>query len=427
MTTFNKHYNISILIPAKNEAENLNTLIPGLIKELNALSIIYEILIIIHKENIDTEKIINRDNVLIIKQDENGYANALIKGFSEAKGDYIITMDADLSHQPVFIRDLWINRNDADIIIASRYIEGGKAKMPLKRFYLSKVLNIFFKMGLSLPINDLSSGFRLYKSSLLKNKTFTAKNFDILQEILVKLYSEGNKIKEIPFFYAPRQHGSSNARVFIFGLAYLKTFAPLWVLRNSILSADYDERAYNSIIPFQRYWQRKRFKHVTDLILSNCPVLDVGCGSSNIISALPDKSIALDIMMNKLKYSKKFNKSLIQASGNSLPFKDSSFSCVLCSQVIEHLPSNSNILNELSRVLKQNGRLVIGTPDYSRWEWKLIEKIYGFLLPNAYADEHITHYTRKELIDYFTSNGYILEETRYIMRGELILAFKKNN
>jgi 2-polyprenyl-3-methyl-5-hydroxy-6-metoxy-1,4-benzoquinol methylase len=93
--------------------------------------------------------------------------------------------------------------------------------------------------------------------------------------------------------------------------------------------------------------------------------------------------------------------------------------------VIEHVPKESPILAELCRVLAPGGRLVLGTPDYARREWRVTERLYGFFAPGAYADEHIAHYTRGELIDRFTSQGFTLEDTRYILRGELILAFRK--
>ena len=68
---------------------------------------------------------------------------------------------------------------------------------------------------------------------------------------------------------------------------------------------------------------------------------------------------------------------------------------------------------------------VLGTPDYDRWEWVYIEKLYGLAAPGGYADEHISHYTRASLLDQFARMGYSHEATRYILRGELILAFRK--
>jgi len=115
----------------------------------------------------------------------------------------------------------------------------------------------------------------------------------------------------------------------------------------------------------------------------------------------------------------------VRASAFALPFPDASFRCVLCSQVIEHVPIDSPILAELRRVLEPGGRLVLGTPDYDRWEWVWMERAYGFFKPGGYADEHISHYSYAGLVKYFTSLGWGHEGTRYVLRGELILAFRK--
>jgi SAM-dependent methyltransferase len=153
-------------------------------------------------------------------------------------------------------------------------------------------------------------------------------------------------------------------------------------------------------------------------------VLDVGCGSSRIIAALPRGSVAVDILRRKLRYARKFERPLVHASGFSLPFPDNSFPCVLCSQVIEHVPKESPILDELCRVLAPGGRLVLGTPDYANWEWVWTEKLYG-MVPGGYADEHIAHYSLAELKAIFARRGYTFEASRYILRGELIIAVRK--
>ena len=77
--------------------------------------------------------------------------------------------------------------------------------------------------------------------------TTFSKDYDILQEMLVKSLLEGYTINEIPFQY--RSHDPAYGRVTRFGMAYLKTFSRLWKLRNSIASADYDARAYDAMMP----------------------------------------------------------------------------------------------------------------------------------------------------------------------------------
>lgn len=416
---------LSVIIPAINEGPNLAILLPRLRAELDALAVPHEILIVVNRPDPETAAAAAEAGAEVIQQTERGYGGALLSGFGAARGRFLLTMDADLSHPPDVVRALWSRRNSAEVTIASRYVPGGGARMPLSRFLLSRTLNALFRGGLSVSVHDLSSGFRLYQAGVVRRATYKARDFDILQEILLRAYAEGWSIAEVPFRYQPRRHGSSNARVFRFGLAYLRTFGAMWRLRNSISSADYDYRAHDSRIPLQRYWQRSRFRHVTDLIAGHGAVLDVGCGSSRIIGALPLGSVALDVLHRKLRFARRFGTPLVLGSGLCLPFRDGAFPCVLCSEVIEHIPKESGILDELCRVLAPGGRLVLGTPDYARWEWRLMERLYDLAAPGGYAEEHVARYTRRELVDGFRERGYDLCDTRYILRGELIMASRK--
>ncbi len=352
-----------------------------------------------------------------------GYGDALRAGFGATEGDYILTLEADFDGPLDFVPRLWACRREAEVVIASRYVPGGGSQQPSGEAWLSRGLNGLLRRGLSLPVRDFSSGFRLYHAAALRGQPFQAHGFDIVQEILVRAYAEGWQVLEVPFEYHSRRPHQS--RALGFGLDYTRTFWSLWTLRNSILSADYDDRAYNSPIPLQRYWQRQRYRHITELMGGQGPVLDVGCGSSRIIGALPPGSVALDVLLRKLRYARRFGRPLVHGTGFRLPFPDASFPCVVCSQVIEHVPMDSPILDELVRVLAPGGRLVLGTPDYANWEWVVTEKLYGWFAPGGYADEHIAHYTRQGLLDHFTARGFTHEATRYILKGELILALRK--
>jgi dolichol-phosphate mannosyltransferase len=417
--------NLSIIIPALNEGKNLSLLLPKLRDILRVLNITYEIIIVTECADLETKTSIQENHCNLLSPESKGYGVALKSGIQGAQGNYILTMDADLSHSPDFIVTLWDARKRADIIIASRYVSGGRAIMPLSRLVLSKILNQVFSRGLDLKVRDMSSGYRLYKASTIRRKLYKSKDFNILQEILVNALIEGYTVSEVPFTYQPRLHGYSHARVFRFGIKYTQTFYDLWKLRNSIASADYDARAFETFMPPQRYWQRQRFKHVIQMIRDENKCLDVGCGSSRILGALPKGSIGLDIQMRKLRYSRIYNKIYVNGSATSLPFANESINCVICSQVIEHIPRGS-VLSELDRVLLPNGLLILGTPDYSNWEWILIEKLYKLILPQAYADEHITHYTYQELINEFIGKrDYRIEARKYIMQGELILSLRK--
>jgi dolichol-phosphate mannosyltransferase len=415
---------LTVLIPALEEPPALDALLPHLTAIFTRLGVRHEVIFVTEHMDSPAVAAAKRHGAQVVAPARPGYGGTLSTGFERAAGEYVLTMDADLVHPPEFIEALWRTRDEADVTIASRFVEGGSANMGAHRFALSRALNALFSRGLDVPIRDLSSGFRLYRSTVLREQQFTNVDFDVLQQIIVQAFAEGWRVREVPFRYEPTRHGSSHGRVLRVGLACLRTFGRLWLLRNSILAADYDDRAHDSRIFLQRYWQRSRHRHVMDLIHGEGAVLDVGCGSSRIIAGLPEGSVAVDILHRKLRYARKFNRPLVHASGFALPFADASFPCVLCSQVIEHVPKESPILDELCRVLRPGGRLVLGTPDYANWQWVYIEKLYG-LVPGGYKDEHISHYTNRELVQLMEARGLRFEEERYILRGELIQAFRK--
>ncbi|MGE5048119.1 MAG: glycosyltransferase [Deltaproteobacteria bacterium] len=415
---------LTILLPVLNERDNLAALMPRLERVLRQVDGSSEILVVDGGSSDGTADLARGLGAQVLVQTAPGYGGALSAGFAAARGRYIITLDADLSHEPDFILKLWRERAHGDVVIASRYVQAGVAYMPLHRKLLSRILNRFFAIGLSLPIRDLSSGFRLYRSAVVDGMEIRGRNFDALEEILVRAYAAGWNVVEIPFTYYPRERGSSHARILRFGVSLLGAFGRLWPLRNSIESADYDERAFYSKIPLQRYWQRRRHQIVTTLARGGGRVLDIGCGSSVILQSL-NNVVGLDVKIEKLRYMRRYRVPLVRGSITALPFPDASFDSVVCSQVIEHIAADPAIFTEFVRVLRPGGLLILGTPDYATIGWRVIEPLYGFFAPGGYKDEHITHYTREGLVALAARHGFELVDQAYVLRSELVLALRK--
>jgi len=417
---------LSVVVPVLNERENVEQLLPRTAAVLTALGCRFELIVMDGGSTDGTPEAATKAGARVIRQTLPGYGGALREGLQAATGTYILTLDADLSHDPDFIVKLWRTRTKADVIIASRYVRGGVAYMPWHRLALSRILNGFFARGLSLPVRDLSSGFRLYRASAVQNLDVTGTNFEVLEEILVKAHAEGWRITEVPFIYYPRESGASHARIVAFGMALLRAFFRLWGLRNSVDSADYDERAFYSVIPLQRWWQRKRHEIICGWTRGAGKTFDVGCGSSIILQSIHDV-VGLDVRHNKLRYMRRYDVPLIRGSVFALPVRDESFDCVVCSQVIEHIPFDDAIFSELRRVLRPGGLLVLGTPDYATIGWRTIEPLYGFFAPGGYKDEHITHYTRAGLEVLSREWGFRVEDVDYVLRSELIMALRKED
>src|SRR5262249_12477461 len=273
---------LTVVIPAVDEQGHLEQLLSDVRSVLESLEVSFEMLIIARRASRSTRDAGTRTGAVIVEPDGPGYGRALSTGIAHAHGTYVLTMAADLSHPAAFITSLWTNRHRADILVASRYVDGGHAGHGRPHYLLSRALNTFFARGLDLPISDLSSSFRLYRRRTLIDQHMPATGPDILQQILVQAFAEGWRVLEGPFAFQRRVRGGSYAAVPSVGMAFMRTFGQLWRLRNSILAADYDDRAHDSRIFLQRYWQRARVRHVTELIDGHGPVLDVGCGSSRI-------------------------------------------------------------------------------------------------------------------------------------------------
>ena len=182
-----------------------------------------------------------------------------------------------LKHWPA----LWDARHGADVVIASRYVPESGAAQPPMRHILSRTMNRAFSRVLATPIADLSSGFRLYRRRVFQASPPGAESLAFLLETLLLFLANGFRVKEIPYHGRLRQYRRAQAHGWRLGIECLFGLFRLWRMRNSVQCADYDYRAYDSRIPLQRYWQRKRCRILMDYAAGPGPTLDVGCGSGS--------------------------------------------------------------------------------------------------------------------------------------------------
>ena len=223
--------NISVVIPALNEQENLELLLPLIQDTVAQLKLNAEIIVVDGGSHDDTQLVAQKLGARVVEQNERGYGGALLAGFAAAQAPYLVTMDADLSHPPQFLKAFWEQRQEADLLVASRYVPGGRADMGIGRRILSTILNRTYGLLLGINLRDLSSGFRMYQQQVVAELDLQARDFDVLEEILVKIYVAGGRIREVPFHYQVRNSGESHAKLIKFGWAYLKTLLRMCRLR----------------------------------------------------------------------------------------------------------------------------------------------------------------------------------------------------
>ncbi len=351
---------LTIIVPAWNEANNLTALLPRVKATLDRLRISHEILVIDAGSLDGTAEVATAAGARVARQSEAGYGGALREGFALARGRHIATLDADLSHDPDFLETMWMAREQAGVVIASRYVPGGKADMPVYRRLFSRLLNRVYARGLSLNFRDMSSGFRLYRVDLLRGLEINGRNFDVLEDILLSLVSAGHEVIEVPLHHKARLTGRSHVRLLQFVLSYLRTFGRLWRLRHSAEAADHEARAASTPNPLRRWRLRQRRDVLTAAAAEGGSTLYVGCASDPLLSSLPDATGA-DQRLNKLRWARRFGRPVVRCSAAALPFRDNRFDTVIWSDFRDPLGDGGRHLDELIRVVAPGGRLAIET------------------------------------------------------------------
>ena len=160
--------------------------------------------------------------IILVPADPRGFGHELRWGLRQARGAYVITVDPDFSGPMAFLSHLWARRHEAEIIVASRYVDGSRVDMPAARSAASRLMHVVFRRGLSLGVNDGSSALRLYRTDVVNALRLEATDSDILQEVLVRAYAAGWRVLEIPLHYAPNPAVASKA----YRRSRRRTFAP---------------------------------------------------------------------------------------------------------------------------------------------------------------------------------------------------------
>ncbi len=214
------------------EEENLKILLPRLTKILEEYGITHKILVVDTVVPKDGTPDLCREfeNVVYLPTEggTDGYGRAVRTGINNVNSQYAILMDGDLSHPPEIIPTMLDLRKTNDMVISSRYTEGGHSDDSTINRTMSRILNIACSVILGIDCKDWSTSFKLYKSAQLKALSLTCEHFDILQEIMCKLHKNHPDFtfSEIPMSFSKRVHGSSTRRI-IYGYSIAKTILKL--------------------------------------------------------------------------------------------------------------------------------------------------------------------------------------------------------
>ncbi|XP_015926666.2 dolichol-phosphate mannosyltransferase subunit 1 [Parasteatoda tepidariorum] len=232
----------SILLPTYNERENLPIIVWLIVKYMNEGHIDFEIIIIDDGSPDGTqeaakqlEKIYGSDKIVLKPREKKlGLGTAYIHGIKHATGDFIVIMDADLSHHPKYILDFIKKQKEADydLVSGTRYSgSGGVNGWDFKRKLISRGANYLTQVLLRPGASDLTGSFRLYKRDVLKKlvESCVSKGYVFQMEMIVRGRNLGFSIGEVPIVFVDRIYGESKLGgneiyQFVKGLLYLFAF-----------------------------------------------------------------------------------------------------------------------------------------------------------------------------------------------------------
>jgi dolichol-phosphate mannosyltransferase len=147
---------------------------------------------------------------------KQGLGAAYVAGFGWARGndyDAVVEMDADGSHAPEELHALLDVLAEADLVIGSRWVAGGKVvDWPLHRLLISRVGNFYVRLALGMPVRDATGGYRAYRMPVLDKieiDSVASQGYCFQVDLAWRAYRQGFRVVEVPITFVERERGAS--------------------------------------------------------------------------------------------------------------------------------------------------------------------------------------------------------------------------
>ena len=230
---------LSIIVPVRNESENLKSVFDYFNDNLKQID--FEVLIINDFSVDDTlEKakslITNYKNFIVHDNSKKGLGGAINQGIQKAKGKYIAIMMADQSDD---INDLLkyydvIKTNKYDAVLGSRFLKDSKINdYPLQKLILNRIFNLFVSLIFWNKYNDYTNAFKIYsKKALTEIMPLISESFNVFLEIPLKIISRNYQYTIIPINWMGRKKGESKFKIKELRSKYLFTLIYCFIEKN---------------------------------------------------------------------------------------------------------------------------------------------------------------------------------------------------
>lgn len=395
---------ISIVVPAYNEAKRLGPFLTKLIDFCRSSSRHYEI-IVVDDGSLDSTTQIAQSfkmkfpTLQVVKLHQNrGKGFAVKRGLFKAQGKICLFMDADGSVQPDEIeKNLhYLEKENYDIFIGSRVLSSSSTIVRAKwyRYAIGRIFNFMVHTLLFKDIQDTQCGFKIFKKEVVKplfsRSYLRGFGFDI--EILYLAGKMGYRIKE----GAVNWTNVAGSKVNLLADP-IKMFVNILQIRNWHCTPINSKNKYMGPNEYkfmyemekEHWWfvsHRMLFsKLITELRFQNPKILDVGAGTGAKLQIFQTvgQATGVEISPKAIEFcGKRGLRNVIQGSAEQLPFPDKSYDLIVYSDILEHLPDPVQALREGGRVLRDSGKIIVTVPAF-KFLW-------------SQHDEALCHYRRYE-------------------------------
>ncbi len=204
---------VSVVIPVFNEEVTVGNVVARTKNTLEQLGISYEILVVDDGSVDRSADIAQKLGAHVLRNKHQGKGFALRHGFRLARGEVVVTLDADGSHKPEEIPLIlrYLTEDRADFVIGSRFSnsEDNKTKIPKINRTGNRLFNDLILYLTGARTSDSQSGFRAIRSSLIKRMKLGSRGYEVESEMLVKALRMGARVAETPISFDQRTVGRS--------------------------------------------------------------------------------------------------------------------------------------------------------------------------------------------------------------------------
>lgn len=229
---------LSIIIPARDEADCIEKTITDLIVILRTNQVAFEIIVVDDQSRDDTPAVLakvkeqNTEIIPVQNPGDPGFGNAVQYGLSLMKGDAAVIFMADESDNPEDVIAYWRKLNEGfDCVFGSRFVKGGRViDYPTPKFVLNRLANKFIQVIFGIRLNDTTNAFKAYRKEVIEGcRPLLSPHFNLTVELPLKAIIRGYSWTVVPISWRNRKSGTAKFKIKEMGSRYIFIILYAWL------------------------------------------------------------------------------------------------------------------------------------------------------------------------------------------------------